>query len=254
MAPKKPQPKKPAKQKPQKHPATVKLAPREQGVDGDNLLTDNELAFVHHWIVCRNSAEAYRKAGYKCKNNNVAGVCGHQLLGKPKIQRAVAAAIRELELNADVNPEWITKQYVRNYLRSMQAVPVRDALGRPTGEYRYDGAVANKALESLAKMIGALPDGSTLDLRLRGKIKHTHTGSVTQEHTVKVNELLSQIPTEVKTKLLEYYAQRVTARQQQENTPTPLQLPCGLVEIPKPPVEGDTNNGDGKAEPDRGSA
>jgi hypothetical protein len=36
----------------------------------------------------------------------------------------------------------------------MQAVPVLDKEGNPTGEYQYNGFVANKALELLGREIG----------------------------------------------------------------------------------------------------
>jgi hypothetical protein len=39
-----------------------------------------------------------------------------------------------------------------------QNVPVLDRDGRPTGEYRYEGQVANKALELLGKEIGMFVD------------------------------------------------------------------------------------------------
>jgi hypothetical protein len=42
----------------------------------------------------------------------------------------------------------------------MQAEPVRDKDGNPTGEYRYDGAVANKALELLGRHLGMFADKS----------------------------------------------------------------------------------------------
>lgn len=40
----------------------------------------------------------------------------------------------------------------------MQAEPVLDSRGKPTGEYRYDGSVANKALELLGKHLGLFKD------------------------------------------------------------------------------------------------
>ncbi len=42
----------------------------------------------------------------------------------------------------------------RNLERSMQERPVLDSSGKPTGEYRYAGNVANKALELLGRELG----------------------------------------------------------------------------------------------------
>jgi hypothetical protein len=41
-----------------------------------------------------------------------------------------------------------------NVERAMQGEPVLDRKGLPTGEWRYDGAVANRALELLGKELG----------------------------------------------------------------------------------------------------
>ena len=40
----------------------------------------------------------------------------------------------------------------------MQAVAVMDAEGNPIGEYRYNGAVANKSLELLGRHLGMFTD------------------------------------------------------------------------------------------------
>ena len=46
----------------------------------------------------------------------------------------------------------------------MQVVPVRDRSGRETGNFKYDGMVANRALELLGKELGMFRDA----------IDHTH--------------------------------------------------------------------------------
>lgn len=40
--------------------------------------------FIDLWVVCQNAAQAYRDAGYKCKNDNVAAVGASKLLKKVK--------------------------------------------------------------------------------------------------------------------------------------------------------------------------
>jgi hypothetical protein len=40
----------------------------------------------------------------------------------------------------------------------MQTQPVRDNEGSPTGVYRYDGTVANRALELVGKHLGMFTD------------------------------------------------------------------------------------------------
>jgi phage terminase small subunit len=47
---------------------------------------------------------------------------------------------------------------VENVDRAMEAEPVLDPKGNPTGEYKYNGNVANRALELLGKEIGMFVD------------------------------------------------------------------------------------------------
>ena len=41
-----------------------------------------------------------------------------------------------------------------NYERASQAVPVTDREGEPIGEFKYEGSVANRALELIGKELG----------------------------------------------------------------------------------------------------
>jgi len=56
-----------------------------------------------------------------------------------------------------LSKQWVIERLIENANRAMQAVPVCDGDG-PTGEYKYDGAVANKALELLGKEVGMFID------------------------------------------------------------------------------------------------
>ena len=52
-----------------------------------------------------------------------------------------------------IDREWVLAKLKENVERAMQAVPVMRA-GKETGEFVYDGSVANRALELLGKEIG----------------------------------------------------------------------------------------------------
>ena len=54
-----------------------------------------------------------------------------------------------------------------NVERSMQAKPILDKEGRPTGEYRYEAAAANRALELIGKEIGMFFDRQELTVQQR---------------------------------------------------------------------------------------
>ena len=49
--------------------------------------------------------------------------------------------------------------------RAMQATPVKNEIGEAIGEFRYNGAVANKSLELLARILGMLVDKSQMTVK-----------------------------------------------------------------------------------------
>ena len=55
---------------------------------------------------------------------------------------------------AGVDRAWILTKLKENAERALQAVPVLDEDGKVIGEFRYDGSVANRALELLGKERG----------------------------------------------------------------------------------------------------
>ncbi|MEN3129631.1 terminase small subunit [Bacillus cereus] len=52
-------------------------------------LTPKQQRFCDYYIETGNATEAYKRAGYSHKNDNVAGVEGKKLLRNPKIERYV---------------------------------------------------------------------------------------------------------------------------------------------------------------------
>jgi hypothetical protein len=68
--------------------------------------------------------------------------------------RSVAQAIEKVALTQ----EWVLTRLMENAERALQHVAVLDKERKPTGEYRYDGNVANRALELLGKQQGMFID------------------------------------------------------------------------------------------------
>jgi phage terminase small subunit len=110
-----------------------------------------------------NASQAYRNAGYS--DNRAAASRLHQderikqrvsqLLQQRAKQHAKASekAVQEMGLSK----QWVLSKLVENVERSLQAQEVIRA-GKPTGEYVYDGNVANRALELLGKEQGMFID------------------------------------------------------------------------------------------------
>jgi hypothetical protein len=72
-----------------------------------------------------------------------------------KQRAADQARAREAAVNASaMNKEWVLDQLREIVDRSMQAVPVLDRQGNPTGEFRYQPAPAIRAAELIGKELG----------------------------------------------------------------------------------------------------
>lgn len=97
--------------------------------------------------------EAYQEAGYAPNRGNAIRL---------KTNESVAKRVEELKSRiADgvvLSRQWVIERLVENAERAMQVEAVKDSSGKPTGEYRYEGSVANRALELLGKEIGMFVD------------------------------------------------------------------------------------------------
>lgn len=106
--------------------------------------------------------QAYLDAGFKCKNPAVASACANRLLKNAKVQarlKVLREGIAERAAEkAGISKAWVIERLVENVNRAMQAEAVLDPEGKPTGEYKYQGQVANRALELVGKELGMFID------------------------------------------------------------------------------------------------
>jgi len=114
-------------------------------------LTPRQRQFVAEYIIDPNATQAAIKAGYSPKT---AYAIGEENLRKPVIRAELDKERQELAKRNEIDQDWVIKRLILNADRAAQAEPVLDTKGVPTGEYRYDGAVVNKALELIGKHIG----------------------------------------------------------------------------------------------------
>lgn len=104
--------------------------------------------------------EAHGLAGYKPsratasklrQNVNISQRVAELLAEREQIHaQGTAKAIERVGLTK----EWVITRLKENAERALQAIPVTDSEGAPTGEYQYQGNVANRALELLGKELG----------------------------------------------------------------------------------------------------
>lgn len=114
-------------------------------------MTPRRSRFVDEYMVDLNATQAAIRAGFSAKT---AGAAGARLLKDVRISTEIEQRQQEIAQKNGVTREWIAEKLQENLDRAMQAVPVVDAKGNPTGEYRYEGMVANKAIELLGKLHG----------------------------------------------------------------------------------------------------
>jgi len=135
--------------------------------------------FCQEYVKDHDDARAYKAAGYKCGTYNATHVGAHLLLKTTKIKARVLELDRpKLEkikkaselaaMERLIDRAWVVNTLVQNVDRSMQAEPVLDKTGRPTGVYTYEGGVANRGLELIGKNLGMFQDKSPLEGLLTG--------------------------------------------------------------------------------------
>lgn len=125
-------------------------------------LTPKQQRFVDEYLTDLNATQAAIRAGY---SPATARQIGAENLSKPVIAAAIEARQAERAERAELNEQWVIERLRENVERSMVAVPVmtfdHDKKQMvETGEYTYQGNVANKALELIGKHRGMFVDRS----------------------------------------------------------------------------------------------
>lgn len=114
-------------------------------------MTPKQERFVQEYLIDLNAAAAYRRAGYTSGNPNING---HRLLTNAHIQAEISAAKVARSVRTEITQDWVLQKLKENTERAMQSIAVLDRDGNETGEYRYEGAVANGALGLIGKHLG----------------------------------------------------------------------------------------------------
>lgn len=113
-------------------------------------LTDKQEAFCQEYLIDLNATQAAIRAGYSEKT---AKDIGCQNLAKLNIMEKIAELKAERVERVQIDADWVLRQSVKLHERCMQAEPVTDREGNPTGEYKFEHSGASKALELIGKHI-----------------------------------------------------------------------------------------------------
>jgi len=125
--------------------------------------------FAREYLIDLNGTRAAVAAGY---SPATAAVTASRLLKDAKVRALIGEAQADLMAEADIDAAWVLAALRDNYERAMTAVPVYDREGNPTGEYTYQGAVANRSLELIGKHIGMFVERHEVTGKDGGPIQH----------------------------------------------------------------------------------
>jgi phage terminase small subunit len=149
------------------------------GSDDLMKLTAKQESFVREYLIDLNATQAAIRAGY---SEATAKEMGYENLTKPHIKGKIDKAINERSEKLQISAEYVLSSLKEVAERCMQATPVYDSDGEPTGEYRFEHSGANKALELLGKHLKLFTD------------KVEQSGETT--HNIKSETDLSKLPVE----------------------------------------------------------
>lgn len=114
-------------------------------------LPEKRRRFVDEYIVDCNGTQAAIRAGYSAKSAQQQAA---DLLCIPKVKAAVEEKLAEIRKKNEITADWVVDKAKKIIERCMQAEPVYDNEGNPTGEYKFDSSGANGSLKILAKYLG----------------------------------------------------------------------------------------------------
>lgn len=117
--------------------------------------------FVVEYQKDRNATQAAIRAGYSPRT---AGSQASRLLRDVNIAAQVVEKQEAIQQQAIVDATYVLTSLKNIAERCQQAEPVLDRDGEPTGEYRFDAAGANRAVELLGKTMGLFTDKLKIDL------------------------------------------------------------------------------------------
>ena len=106
-------------------------------------LNERQKEFVRQFLIWHNGTLAYKKAGYKFKDDRVAGICAAKMLGLAKVDAEIKRRQKSREKRTEITADLVVQETWANYERCLSLEEL---------------AAANKALEMLGRHTGAFPN------------------------------------------------------------------------------------------------
>lgn len=124
-------------------------------------LNPRQQQFVREYIIDLNATQAAIRAGYSEKS---ARAVASRLLTDANISTAVEQAKAARAEKTGISQDYVLDVINQTIQRCLQAEPVRDKEGNPTGEYKFDASAVLKGAELLGRHLGTWND----KLKLQG--------------------------------------------------------------------------------------
>ena len=121
-------------------------------------LTDKQQKFIDAYLGSGNATEAYKLAGYKVKNDNVAAPESSKLLRNPKISQAIA--IRRAGNLAEKQKKQVKYEITQDWLISQLITTIEDA--RADKQHN----VVRNSLVDIGKLVGLYVDKREINASL----------------------------------------------------------------------------------------
>jgi len=121
----------------------------------ENKCSDKENSFIDHYIIDLNGTEAVRRSEYDTKHH---AQLAAQILSRQHVKDEIAKRRKEMADNTGLDPDWVLRKAQILHDRCMGIEPVLIFDGEnwiESGEFKFDGGGANKALDTIAKIVGA---------------------------------------------------------------------------------------------------
>lgn len=118
-------------------------------------LNEKQRQFVREYLIDLNATQAAIRCGY---SERTARQQGSRLLSNADIQAAVEQAKSARAEKTGISQEYVLDVIHQTVQRCLQAEPVRDKEGNPTGEYKFDASAVLKGAELLGRHLGTWND------------------------------------------------------------------------------------------------
>jgi len=148
-------------------------------------LTAKQEMFIREYLIDLNGAQAAIRAGYSA---NSARQIADENLSKPYIKEAIEKAKSERQEELGLNAEWVLKRLKLIADRCIQAEPVLDKKGNPTGVYKFDSAGANKATELIGKHLVLFTENIIANLKTDKDLSEEEINKLIEKKLKKLEE------------------------------------------------------------------